>query len=434
MSPSSIFELPYETARRFHDKQRPSDHRDDYERDYARIVHSGAFRSLQGKSQIHSPNWSGHLRTRVTHSLEVAQIGRSIAARLGLPTNLVETCCLAHDLGHPPFGHAGEQALDELLEPFGLRFEGNAQTFRILTLLESQRAGISGLNLTRATLMGCVKYTYTPESRHKKSLYEEDRDSFTWLFDRSPYSLTNDPSVVAPPRSVIAEIMDWADDIAYSVHDIEDALATGFLKRPDLDNRDMHERLFEYVQGRDPLSSITIEEVTSTLTKLSYRMRNNLLFVPRGQTKQVLGTYVNEFVTRCKLHPATTISDTSYGYILTVPNSVRNRCEILKALTMTMVVNDARTIVNRYQAKQMLGQIFDMYMENSTESRKHRSTRGKLLPEGKRPILASLGDDTKKIARFVADHISSMTDAQVQRLHSRVFGNAGTSPYEPLIG
>jgi dGTPase len=228
--------------------------------------------------------------------------------------------------------------------------------------------------------------------------------------------------------------MDWADDIAYSIHDIEDALSTGFMKRSDLENADLHHRVHQYVQLKQPRLGISREEVTGVLSKLAFRMKNNLMFVPRGQTKQVLGMYVNEFVTKSRLRTQVSSPQSPADFHLHVPSTTRNRCEILKALTMTLVVDDARTIVNRYQAKTIIRDIFDMYMENCMPSDRRSSSRGKLLPEAKRPILAHLDHDEKRIARFVADHIASLTDAQMQRLHSRVFGNTPASPYEPLIG
>ncbi len=434
MTLSEIFRADFETARAHSDIDRPGDTRDPFERDYARIVHSGAFRTLQGKAQIHSPNWSGHLRTRVTHSLEVAQIGRVIAHNVGVPANLVEACCLAHDLGHPPFGHAGEEVLHELLQGYGLRFEGNAQTFRILTLLESGRAGISGLNLCRATITGVIKYPFTAESGHRKSLYAEDADSLVWLFKDARWGLESDAAEADPPRSIVAQIMDWADDIAYSIHDIEDALSTGFMKRTDLENSDLHSRVRDYLDLKQPQLGIPVEEVATVLTKLAARLKNRLLFVPRGQTKQVLGMYVNEFVTKSRLKATRPNPRTPADFYLSVPASSRNRCEILKALTMTLVVDDARTVVNRYQAKTVIKDIFEMYLENCLPSDRRFTSRGKLLPEGKRPILMSLAGDVKRTARFVADHLASLTDAQMQRLHSRVFGNVPASPYEPLIG
>ena len=237
--------------------------RGEFERDRARVLHSYAFRRLADKTQVVVPGEDDFPRTRLTHSLEVAQIAREIGAALGCDPDLVDAAGLAHDIGHPPFGHNGESALDAVALACG-GFEGNAQTLRVLTRLEAKvlrpDGEPGGLNLCRATLDATCKYPWPrPPEGGKFGFYAADADAFEWLRD----------GVAAGVRCLEAQVMDWADDVAYSVHDVEDGVHAGMIKVGDIDEH-----------ARATVCTIAAELYTATPARELEPVLDSLLDLP----------------------------------------------------------------------------------------------------------------------------------------------------------
>ncbi|MBX3068833.1 MAG: deoxyguanosinetriphosphate triphosphohydrolase, partial [Cryobacterium sp.] len=277
-----------------------SSKRSDFSRDRARILHSSALRRLSAKTQVLSPTAGvDNARNRLTHSLEVAQVGRELASSLGLDPDVVDAACLAHDLGHPPFGHNGERALNDWCSDIG-GFEGNAQTFRLLTRLESKvfdsNGRSVGLNLTRASLSASCKYPWPassaigdPSGRAKFGVYSEDLEIFNWMQSGSSRS----------SACIEAQVMDLSDDIAYSVHDFEDAIQSGYIDVPALgarvDHQDLVDSMFEWIGGEHSRDELI--QAFDRLDSLEYwidgydgtRQANSRL---KNLTSQLIGRFV----------------------------------------------------------------------------------------------------------------------------------------------
>lgn len=377
-----------------------------YQRDRARVLHSSALRRLADKTQVVVPGESDFPRTRLTHSLECAQIGREIGQALGTDPDLVETACLAHDIGHPPFGHTGEAALAELARPGG--FEGNAQSLRILSRLEAKTFSPDGrsvgLNLTRAALDASCKYPWgQDEDPVKFGVYDEDREVFDWFRGGAP----------AGARCLEAQVMDWSDDIAYSVHDLEDAVVAGHLRLDVLRDGDERVALTAVAAARVP--GVDVSDFDAALDRLvglafwpvSYDGSHRSLAALKNATSQLIGRFARAAETATRdVYGAGPLARYQAG--LVVPDGVRHECEVLKAVADRYVMSSPAS-AQRYAAQRDL--VHELVV--ALGARAPDTIDPFFLP-----VFLAATDDAARL-RVVLDQVASLTDTSAMAAHTR---------------
>jgi dGTPase len=388
-------------------KQSQGTGRGPFVRDRARVLHSSALRRLSAKTQVVAVGSGDFPRTRLTHSLECAQIGRELGAVLGCDADLVDAACLAHDLGHPPFGHNGEAALAELAAGCG-GFEGNAQSLRLLTRLEAKVPG-AGLNLTRATLDATLKYPWTgPGARptRKYGAYADDAEAFGWIRAGAPQGRP----------CLEAQVMDWADDVAYSVHDLEDGLHAGMVTLAAL--RDETERaavarltLAEYC----PPGYTTEAELTAVFSRLmeldcwpaSFDGSLVAVAAVKNLTSELIGRFCGaaERATRPAGHPPVR----RYDADLVVPRPERLECALLKGVTAHYVMSRSGVAAAQAREREILAELAGAIAAGTPAT----------LDLAFRPAFGAAADDAGRL-RVVVDQIASLTDTSALAWHERL--------------
>lgn len=394
---------------RFLDEPAKRKGRTEFARDRARIIHSFALRRLAAKTQVAVPWASDFPRTRLSHSLECAQVGRELGEALGADPDLMEGACLAHDLGHPPFGHNGEVALAKLAQGCG-GFEGNAQSFRLLTRIEAKTVdeeGISvGLNLTRASLDAATKYPWSSrENSRKFGVYGDDEEIFNWVREGAP----------TKRASMEAQIMDWSDDVAYSVHDLEDALVTGHIKLENL-QADLA-NLFQVAKA-EYLNDLTEEEATTALKSLQslscwpkeFDRSHRQLAQLKDLTSQLIGRFALSAERETRGHYGNG-NLTRYEANLLVPRAQRVEVAMLKAMPGYYII--LAELSQELYAKQrtLLAELVDVVLERAPGS-----LESFFLQEWYRA-----NSDSEKL-RVVIDQVASLTDPGAYALHSELTG------------
>jgi dGTPase len=382
--------------------------RDEFVRDRARVLHSAALRRLAARTQVLGVGVSDFPRTRLTHSLECAQIGREIAASLGADPDLVDTACLAHDLGHPPFGHNGEAALAAFAVDIG-GFEGNAQSLRVLTRLEAKVArpdgGSAGLNLTRASLDAATKYPWPRRAGTAKfGVYADDVPVFEWLREGAS----------GEERCVEAQIMDWADDVAYSVHDLEDGVQAGHVPVSRL--ADLGERAELIALTKRSYIDATAEELFAALDRLAAQDFWLTDFDGSLRSMVALKRMTSELIARlcgAAIHATRDVVGDAplrrHSGSFVVPRETRAECAVLKAVADRYVMRRDVTIrAQQIQREQLI--------ELAT-------TLAQTAPESLEPWLADAyngaTDDSARL-RVVVDQVASLTDTSAVAWHGRL--------------
>jgi dGTPase len=424
-------------------KLRRNDHRSPFQRDRARILHSAAFRRLQAKTQIHGTNLNDFHRTRLTHSLEAAQIGTGIVAQLKLKhpelrsllgsDSLIDSLCLAHDIGHPPYGHGGEVALNYMMRDHG-GFEGNAQTFRIVTRLEPYTEH-NGMNLSRRTLLGLLKYPVLisqlsaqiqpPPASNKrqmqtkqwapaKGVYDCDKAMLDSVFE--PLS-DNDKQQIATLRpqpqhsphqhhktrfkSLDCSIMELADDIAYGVHDLEDAIVLGMV------NRSQWKEAAEphLAQSGDPWLSANLSSISDMLFSGEHFKR-----------KDAIGGLVNALLTNARIDRVDCPFDSPLlAFNAVLDPTMTAALNVLKSFVSHYVIQNPKVQRFEYKGQQIIIDIFEALSADPE----------RLLPESTKQKWITAEHDAGQGMRVICDYIAAMTDAYAQRVHQELFSSSG---------
>jgi dGTPase len=389
-----------------------------FERDRARVVHAAASRRLAAKTQVVGPQSDDFVRNRLTHSLEVAQVARDLSRALGCEPDIVETAALAHDLGHPPFGHNGERVLAEVSADFG-GFEGNAQTFRLLTRLEAKTfgdRGSVGLNLTRATLDACTKYPWStaeaeapggvhadgsPRVVRKFGVYDDDRPIFDWVRT----------GVEGRTRCLEAQVMDLADDVAYSVHDVEDGVVAGRIDLHSLDTAAVWATVREwYLPGTDDAA---LDDAMKSLRAVDgwpthpYDGSRRHLAALKNLTSDLIGRF-------CGAVQDATFARSDgplvrYRADLVVPAETGREIAVLKGIAAHYVMRADDRVALMSRQRTLLAELVDSLSVRAPDS-----------------LDAPYADDWRAAAddagrqRAVIDQVASLTDASAVERHGRL--------------
>ena len=416
---------------------RDGDHRNAYQRDKARIMHCAAFRRLQAKTQVVGVGISDFYRTRLTHSLEAAQIGTGITAQLrqkypdianelALDEHLIESICLAHDIGHPPFGHGGEIALHYMMNEHG-GFEGNGQTFRILTKLESY-SEFDGMNLARRSLLGVLKYpnfmshlsnsAYHPAKSERfpqvkagqwhppKALFDCDADAFDWVteplseHDKQLYMQSESfgkQHSKTKYKSIDCSIMELADDIAYGIHDLEDAIVMGLI----------HQAAFSE-QVTDKLLKLDIPWLSENAKQIEEQLFHSQAF----KRKNAIGALVNCFITAIDITRFNRFAEPLLDNNAQLPEPYHEALLAFKAFVFTYVIKKPEIQLLEYKGQQIVMAIFEAFANEPA----------RLLPKNTALRWQQTQQEQNNLGlRVIADYISGMTDEYANRVYANLF-------------
>jgi dGTPase len=385
--------------------------RGEFQRDRARVLHSYAFRRLADKTQVVVPGEDDFPRTRLTHSLEVAQIGREIGAALGCDPDVVDAAGLAHDIGHPPFGHNGEDALNAIAGPCG-GFEGNAQTLRVLTRLEAKvvdEAGEpAGLNLTRAALDAACKYPWPRrDSESKYGYYEVDGTAFGWLRT----------GVDGERRCLEAQVMDWADDVAYSVHDVEDGVHAGQVRLSALDDHTRQELCqvaATYYSAHAAADLAPVLDELLDLPTLRDLADDDGSYAAQAAAKRATSELTGRFTTAAVAATRAAYGQeplARYAADLVVPSGIAAECALLKAIAAHFVMTRPGALQRQSEQRRLLTELAEAVLSGAPGT----------LDRAMVAAWRAAETDAARL-RVVIDQIAQLTDSSAMAWHDRLLG------------
>ena len=383
--------------------------RTSFARDRARVLHSFGLRRLAAKTQVVVSGVLDFPRTRLTHTLEVAQIARELGAALGCDPDLVDVAGLTHDLGHPPFGHNGETELDRIADHIG-GFEGNAQTLRVLTRLEAKVFDADGrsvgLNLSRASLDASCKYPWARKSGVRKfGVYADDVPVFTWLRK----------GAVGERTCLEEQVMDWADDVAYSVHDVEDAVHSGMAPMAAFSSADVRATIVEVANRRfcpdtDParLHAAIERLVELPMWPNAFDGSMQSLAELKTLTSALIGRFClgAQEATRAAYGTGPLVR---YSAELVVPDDLRDEVAAMKAIAAHFVMERAEAQPEYARQREVLAEVVDALTKDE----------GRSLEPWIRPTFEAARTDDERL-RVIIDQVASLTDTSVMQWHARL--------------
>jgi len=383
--------------------------RSPFARDRARVLHSSALRRLAAKTQVMVAGQHDFPRTRLTHTLEVAQIARELGDALGCDPDVVEVAGLAHDLGHPPYGHNGESELNRIADRIG-GFEGNAQSLRVLTRLEAkvvnpQTDQSVGLNLTRASLDASCKYPWTRRADTVKfGAYTEDLPVFEWLREGAPEGRT----------CLEEQVMNWSDDVAYSVHDFEDAVHSGIASLDVFGSATERRALVETAHRRFPDEGepAELEAALERLVALDYWPRRfdgsmRDLVALKHFTSWLIGRFSATAQVATQVAYGTEPLS-RYDADLVVPDEVRAEVSVMKAVAVQYVMHRPGADAEYERQRQIIAELVNALVLDG----------GRSLEPWLRPCFEAAQDDAERL-RVVIDQVASLTDVSILEWHRR---------------
>jgi dGTPase len=376
---------PMKTAGRMHKEKFEINHLNPFLKDRDRVIHSAAFRRLEYKTQVFVNHVGDHYRTRLTHTLEVSQVARMIARKLDLNEDLAETIALCHDLGHPPFGHAGEDGLNEAAKNYG-GFDHNLQTVKVLTQLEQRYAEFDGLNLTWETIEGTVKHNGPVEGPLAKST-KQTPTLLKSLSAQIDLQLASFPSLEA-------QVAGLADDIAYCSHDIDDGIRAGMFKLEELKGIKCIADIYNSVKAAFPAINET-RQLNETIRHLVKFMIEDLVF----ETKKSLDAYKISSPDDVRKHPKALVKFSP---------EVEDMRDSLKSFLMERVYRHYRVNRMTIKGKQIISELFFCLLE-----------KPECLPTDW--YLKTKEHDKKEVAGFIIDYIAGMTDRYAIEEHKKLF-------------